>query len=86
MAANPRVVAADTYFTWDGATQRLPRGQVMDVTPDSPLERAIGRHNLVPHGVPASQPAAEPEPQEEAALAKPKAAAKKQDDAGDGGS
>jgi hypothetical protein len=50
MAGNPRTVAVDRWITWDGVRQRLPRGQVMDVTPGSALEREIGRDNLVPRG------------------------------------
>jgi hypothetical protein len=56
MAGNPRVVTADTTFRWDGAPQRLPRGQVIDVPAGSELERAIGLHNLVPLGAKAPQP------------------------------
>lgn len=60
MAGNPRIVTEDTTFFWDGAPQRLPRGQVIDVPPDSALELAIGAHRLVPmFGAP---PAALPSP------------------------
>lgn len=76
MAGNPRTVAADRWITWDGVRQRLPRGQVMDVTPGSALEREIGRDNLVPRG-PDPVPADEPE--DEAATAKPRAIAKSTD-------
>jgi hypothetical protein len=79
MAGNPRTVAVDTWITWDGVRQRLPRGQVMDVTPGSALERAIGRERLVPRG-PDPAPAEEAAPEEEAAPAKPRAVTKKQDD------
>ena len=48
MSANARVLAVETTITWDGVTQRLPRGQVIDVAPSSALERAIGRDRLVP--------------------------------------
>jgi hypothetical protein len=60
MSGHPRVLAADTTFTWDGVLQRLPRGQVLDVTPGSPLERAIGADRLVPMGAVAAQPPAVP--------------------------
>lgn len=50
MAANPCVVAVETWIHWDGVAQRLPRGQVMDVVPGSALERAIGAERLVPLG------------------------------------
>lgn len=85
MAANPRTVAVDRWITWDGVRQRLPRGQVMDVTPGSALEREIGRDNLVPRG-PDPAPTEGPAPQEEAAPAKPRAVAavKKPDDGKDG--
>ena len=82
MAGHPRVVTEDVIFHWDGVSQRLPRGQVMDVTPGSALERAIGRNRLRPVGA-VTQAAEEPEPKEEAepaAPAKPKAAAKKDSD------
>jgi hypothetical protein len=64
MAGNPRTVTQDTVFTWDGVSTRLARGQAIDVTPDSALERAIGRDRLVPLGPtsalpPAEQPARE---------------------------
>lgn len=78
MAGNPRVVAVDRWITWDGVRQRLPRGQVMDVTPGSALERAIGRDFLVPRG-PDPAPAEEPAPEAEAAPARPRAAAKNGD-------
>lgn len=80
MAANPRIVTAETWIEWDGVSQRLPKGQQIDVAPDSPLERAIGRQNLVlPGGAPVQPP--EPAPQEEPkpAPAKPRAAAKASD-------
>lgn len=64
MAANPRTVAVETWIEWDGVSQRLPRGQVMDVTPGGALERAIGRDRLVPFGpAPVQPPAEEPAPQ-----------------------
>jgi hypothetical protein len=87
MAGNPRVVIRDIPLTWDGVSQRLPRGQVMDVTPGSALEAAIGRDNLVPLRRPAVQPPAEePEPQEKTVPAKARAAAKKAGDDKDGDS
>lgn len=80
MAGNPRTVAVDVTFLWDGVTQRLPRGQAIDVTPGSPLERAIGRDNLVPRSAdPVPAPAEKPAPQEEAAPAKTGATAKSDD-------
>jgi hypothetical protein len=57
MGANPRVVTADTTFRWDGAMQRLPRGQVIDVPAGSQLEAAIGLDRLIPLGAKAAQPA-----------------------------
>jgi len=48
MGTNPRIVTEDRQIFWDGVTQRLPKGQQIDVPPDSPLERAIGRQYLVP--------------------------------------
>jgi len=74
MGLSPRVVTEDVTFLWDGVPARLPKGQVIDVAPDSPLERAIGRHRLIPHGLPVAQPPAEaPAPRRE------KPAPKKQD-------
>lgn len=92
MAGNPRTVAADTWITWDGVSQRLPRGQVLDVTPGSALERAIGADRLVPPGAVPAPPAAEapqpePAPQEEppAAPGRPRTPARKPDSGpGDG--
>jgi hypothetical protein len=78
---SPRIVTEDVTFLWDGVTQRLPKGQVMDVPPGSALERAIGLHRLVPYGVPAAQPPvgetpavkpAEAVPQEETPVAVPR--------------
>jgi hypothetical protein len=60
MAGNPRTVTQDTVFTWDGVSARLARGQAIDVTPDSALERAIGREHLVPLGATSALPPAEP--------------------------
>jgi hypothetical protein len=77
MAGSPRVVTEDTTFTWDGVSQRLPKGQVLDVPPGSALERAIGLQNLIPLGAVAAQPppAPEPAPAEKPAPAKPRTAA-----------
>jgi len=88
MGLSPRVVTEDRLIAWDGVTQRLPKGQVMDVPPDSPLERAIGAEYLVPlpgttaPQVPVLEEAAVPaeKPQQPApALPKPAATVKKQD-------
>jgi hypothetical protein len=85
MAANPRTVAVETWITWDGVPTRLPKGQAIDVTPGSALERAIGRERLVPLGpTSALPPAEEPAPPEEPAPARPRATAKSSD-AKDGG-
>jgi hypothetical protein len=72
MAGNPRTVTQDTVFTWDGVSARLARGQAIDVTPDSALERAIGREHLVPLGATSALPPAEP-PAKEAPTEKPPA-------------
>ena len=78
MAASPQIVTQETAFTWDGAPQRLPRGQILDVQPGSALEAAIGRERLAPlFARPAAPPA-------EAAAQPPGAAqpAEADDDAG----
>jgi hypothetical protein len=89
MAGNPRTVTADVVFTWDGVSQRLPRGQAIDVTPGSALEAAIGRDRLVPLGLTSALPPVEPPArkpqQEEPPAAPPKAAAAKKQDAGTDG-
>jgi hypothetical protein len=87
MAISPRVVTADRHITWDGVVQRLPKGQQIDVPPGSPLERAIGAEFLVPlpGSVAAQVPAEAVAPKEEPAPAKPRPAAKKDDDGKDGG-
>lgn len=65
MGANPRIVTEDVLFQWDGVSTRLGRGQVLDVTPGSALEAAIGAQRLRPLGAVAAQPPAEePAPQE----------------------
>lgn len=93
MGANPRIVTEERWIAWDGVSQRLPKGQVMDVPPGSALERAIGVQYLVPLGGVAARPAAEPvetvkpaktvepetAPEPKAATPKPKAAAKDDD-------
>jgi hypothetical protein len=90
MGLSPRVVTEDVVFLWDGAPQRLPKGQVIDVAPDSPLERAIGRQRLIPHGLPAASPAPAAAPAAAEAVVprqdKPPASpkAKKQDSAKEG--
>lgn len=67
MSANPQVVTVDTAFVWDGVTQRLARGTVLDVPPNSPLLGAIGLENLTPMfragstALPPEQPAEAPE-------------------------
>jgi hypothetical protein len=85
MSANARILAVDAEITWDGVTQRLPRGQVIDVAPGGALEKAIGRERLVPLYRPlvtAPAPAAAPAPVAEAAQKPPEAAeAAAQDDA-----
>jgi hypothetical protein len=48
MAANPRVVTEAVTITWDGAPQRLAKGQIVDVPAGSALEAAIGEGNLRP--------------------------------------
>lgn len=87
MGANPRVVTADTTFRWDGAMQRLPRGQVIDVPAGSQLEAAIGLDRLIPLGAKAAQP--QPEPVTDAATEKGtgrsrKSTAKTSSDEGEG--
>jgi hypothetical protein len=59
MAGNPRTVTADTVFTWDGVSTRLAKGQAIDVTPGSALERAIGSEHLVPLGATSALPPAQ---------------------------
>lgn len=91
MAISPRIVTQDRRITWDGVTQRLPKGQVLDVPPGSALEREIGPEYLVPlpGSVPVADPvpapAEKPAPREEPAPARPRAIAKS-DDGKDGDS
>jgi hypothetical protein len=89
MGANPRIVTQDRHISWDGVTQRLPKGQVLDVPPGSALEAEIGREYLVPLGAVAAQPepekpAAKPQQEEpdasQPAKAKPRAAKAGNDD------
>ena len=47
MAANPRMVTSDTTFTYDGVSQRVQKGTIIDVPSGSALETAIGTGNLV---------------------------------------
>lgn len=41
MAANPQVVNTDTTITYDGVSQRIPRGTVIDVPNGSALATAL---------------------------------------------
>jgi hypothetical protein len=53
-----RIVTETRHILWDGVTQRLRKGQVIDVPPGGALEREIGAEYLVP--MPGTvQPAAE---------------------------
>lgn len=47
MGANMRQVLNDTTFTYDGVSQRIQAGTVIDVPAGSALETAIGTGNLV---------------------------------------
>lgn len=47
MAANPKLVTTDITVTWDGVSQRIPRGTVIDVPAGSALLTALGSGNLV---------------------------------------
>ena len=60
MSASPRVVTGDVTIRWDGTSQRLARGTVIDVAPGSALEAAIGRGNLAPLAATAAPPAPPP--------------------------
>jgi hypothetical protein len=68
MAGNPRIVTENVEFSWDGATAHLAKGQMLDVTPGSALERAIGEDKLRPPGPIAAAP---PPPAAPAALEPP---------------
>lgn len=46
MGANVRMVNTDTTFTYDGVSQRVQAGTLIDVPPGSALETAIGTGNL----------------------------------------
>lgn len=46
MAANPQVLNTDVTITWDGASQRIARGTVIDVPNPSALRTTIGAGNL----------------------------------------
>jgi hypothetical protein len=46
MAANPQLVKTDITVTWDGVSQRIPRGTVIDVPAGSALLTALGSTNL----------------------------------------
>ncbi len=41
MAANGQLVTADVTITWDGVSQRIPRGTVIDVPAGSALTTAL---------------------------------------------
>lgn len=75
MSGNPRLVASDITFTWDGVEQRLQRGTVLDVPAGSALEKALGPENLVPFGGLVAQPAPEAAEEAHAAPAAAKATA-----------
>lgn len=47
MGANMRQVLNDTTFTYDGVSQRIQAGTLIDVPAGSALETAIGTGNLV---------------------------------------
>lgn len=56
MAANPRIVAADIYVTWDGGTTFVSKGQIVDIPAGGPLEAAYGGpSNLVSIGASRAQ-------------------------------
>ena len=46
MALNPRVVNVDITVVWDGVSQRIPRGTLIDVPAGSALLAALGSGNL----------------------------------------
>lgn len=54
MAANLRIVKADTIFTYDGVSQLLAMGSLVDVPAGSALETAIGAGNLAAVGTAAA--------------------------------
>jgi len=55
MAANLRIVKADTTFIYDGVSQTIAMGTLIDVPAGSALETAIGAGNLAAVG-PATGP------------------------------
>jgi len=46
MAANPQIVNVDVTITYDGVSQRIARGTLIDVPNPSTLRTAIGAGNL----------------------------------------
>lgn len=46
MAANPMILTADVTVTYDGASQRIMRGTLIDVPNPSAIRTAIGAGNL----------------------------------------
>lgn len=49
MAANPRVVVSDVTVTWDGGSNLIKRGTIVDIPAGSALEAAYGGSgNLTP--------------------------------------
>jgi hypothetical protein len=58
MSVSPRTVTEDVVFAWDGVKARLAKGQVLAVAAGSALEKAIGLHRLIPHGLPVAAPPA----------------------------
>jgi hypothetical protein len=62
MAANPRLVANDTWVPWDHVMTHVAAGTVVDIPPGSDLEEAYGGDaNLVALGTGVSYVVAEPE-------------------------
>jgi hypothetical protein len=56
MAANPRIVASDIYVTWDGGTNFVPKGSIVDIPAGSTLEAAYGGSgNLISIGASRQQ-------------------------------
>jgi hypothetical protein len=55
MAANLRMAKVDTVFTYDGVSQTIAMGTLIDVPAGSALETAIGAGNLAAVG-PATGP------------------------------
>jgi hypothetical protein len=47
MGANVRMVTVDTAFTYDGVSQRIQAGTLVDIPAGSALETAIGVGNLL---------------------------------------